>query len=73
MCFQMATASYPSMPNCQWCSQPLIGIQQLPNCTKHIICNKCKINNRSSQSPCPCCWYTNGTEFVTKTNICPGG
>ncbi|CAF3772146.1 unnamed protein product [Rotaria sp. Silwood1] len=67
----MASNSYLQNQSCQWCNQPLISSQQLPNCTTHIICNKCKINNRSCQSVCPCCWYINGTEFVSKNNICP--
>ena len=73
MCFQMAATTSQPIQNCLWCSQPLIGIQQLPNCSKHNVCNKCKIINRSCQSTCPCCWYENGSEFVTKNNICPGG
>ncbi|CAF4844634.1 unnamed protein product, partial [Rotaria sp. Silwood2] len=67
----MASNSYTQNQSCQWCNQPLIGSQQLQNCTSHIICNKCKINNRSCQSACPCCWYLNGTEFISKNNICP--
>lgn len=72
MCFQMAAASYPTNQLCQWCSQPLIGFQQSRICDRHAICNKCIINKRSSQSACPCCWYENGLNFVSKNSICPG-
>ncbi|CAF2123596.1 unnamed protein product [Rotaria magnacalcarata] len=67
----MATNSYVQNQSCQWCNQPLIGSQKLSNCTNHIICNKCKINNRSCQSACPCCWYINGSEFISRNTICP--
>ncbi|CAF3418681.1 unnamed protein product [Rotaria socialis] len=66
----MAT-NYVQNQSCQWCNQPLIGSQKLSNCTNHIICNKCKINNRSCQSACPCCWYINVSEFISKNTICP--
>jgi hypothetical protein len=72
MCFQMATVFYPTNQICEWCSQPLIGIQQLSICTNHNICNKCKINKRSCQSMCPCCWYINGSMFLSTNNICAG-
>jgi hypothetical protein len=44
----------------------------LPNCVHHNICNKCKINKRSCQSACPCCWYTNGSTYLSLYNICAG-
>lgn len=66
------TTIYSANQQCQWCNQPLIGASQLSNCTVHVICNKCRINARSCQSPCPCCWYTNGTDFIHKNNICSG-
>ncbi len=72
MCFQMATALNQSNSICQWCNQPLISVQQSPICINHNICNKCKINKRSCQSACPCCWYTNGLIFLSTNNICAG-
>ena len=68
----MATMSYSLNQNCQWCNQPLFGVQSSSNCPVHVLCNKCKINNRSCQSVCPCCWYLNATEFISKNYICPG-
>ncbi|CAF1214587.1 unnamed protein product [Adineta steineri] len=67
----MATISYASNQICLWCSQPLIHLQQTKICEKHIICDKCTIKNRTCQSSCPCCWYDNGTNYVSTYNLCP--
>lgn len=72
MCFQMATASQQSDQICQWCTQTNITMQQIQNCSIHKICNKCKINNRTCQSACPCCWYLNGTSLLSSMNVCTG-
>lgn len=61
-----------AVSTCQWCSQVLLGVQQLSNCSNHRICNKCRINKRTCQSACPLCWYTNGTIFLYTNNFCAG-
>ncbi len=65
----MATVSNQT---CQWCSQLLLGVQQLSNCSNHNICNKCRINKRTSQSACPLCWYINGSGYLSTNNYCAG-
>lgn len=54
---------------CQWCNQVPITVQY---CSKHNICNKCQIKRRTCQSPCPCCWYDNGTNFLNSYHFCAG-
>lgn len=68
----MAASSYQSNQICQWCSQPVITVQQIPNCSIHRICNNCQIKKKSSQSPCPCCWYMNGLGLLSTMNVCAG-
>ncbi|CAF1323304.1 unnamed protein product [Rotaria magnacalcarata] len=54
---------------CEWCDSQPAGSQVTNNC-QHKLCCKCIIDDKTCQSNCPMCWYTNGSKFIRNNKIC---